>query len=86
MKKTLVHIGSSLFLGGTILFGFIHLAIANYIPNIMESKIPYGTSVWEIFFEAMIDTKTFFPYFLSILFMLVGIYFLILAYKDRSNA
>lgn len=85
MKKNTVHIGSALFLGGTVLFGFIHLAIANYIPNIMESKVPYGTSIWEKFFEAMLDTRTILPYFLSILFMLIGIYLLALSYKDRSN-
>ena len=85
MKRILVHIGSALFLGGTILFGFIHLAIANYIPNIMESTIPYGTSIWKKFFEAMVDTRTFLPYFISVLFMFIGIYLLVLGYKDRNN-
>lgn len=84
MKRTLVHTGSAFFIGGTILFGIIHLTIANYLPTMTKWNTPPGK-----FFEAMNETSTFFPYILSISFMIIGILLLlaviILAYKERNN-
>ena len=84
MKKTLVHSGSAFFIGGTTLFGLIHLTIANYLPNMTEWNTPPGK-----FMEAMAETSTYFPYYLSILFMIIGVVQLIavilLAYKDKTR-
>lgn len=60
-------IGATFFLGGILLLGFVHLAIANFEPNLMGYSTPPG-KFEQIKEEIMIG----FPYFLSWLLMIVG--------------
>jgi preprotein translocase subunit SecG len=56
------------------------LAIANYVPNMGGWSNPPGK-----FSMAAEETMTFFPYILSILFMIIGILLLVLGYKNAKK-
>lgn len=65
--------GAILLLSGTLLFGLIHLAVANYVPNIIWSK----NNITK-FGAALQQTMVIFPYVLSIIFMSFGLILLFL--------
>ncbi|GAB1804894.1 hypothetical protein [Priestia megaterium] len=67
MKKSLQLFGTILFISGIILFGLMHLAIALYIPHLGEWSDPPGKLT--VVLDEIIG---WFPYMLSILFMLLG--------------
>ncbi len=56
-----------MFLSGTVLFGFMHLAIALYIPHLRGWSDPPGKLV-----IVLNDIVGWTPYILSITFMVVG--------------
>lgn len=72
MKKRLQIFGYVLFFSGIVLFGFMHLAIALYIPNLGGWSDPPGK------FETVLnDIMGWVPYTLSILFILIGVFIVI---------
>ncbi|WP_047980216.1 hypothetical protein [Ornithinibacillus contaminans] len=81
-------LGATLLICGVLLFGIIHLAIANYAP----SMLGWGGNTLEKFQQARDETMVNVPYFLSIAFMVIGIVLLffkefkkIVAYMTKSN-
>lgn len=66
-------LGAVLLIAGVILFGFTHLAIANYVPNMGGWSEPPGK-----FSQARDAIMVNVPYFLSILFILIGLVLLFL--------
>ncbi|MBP3951786.1 hypothetical protein [Bacillus suaedae] len=65
--------GATLFIAGTLLFGIVHIAIANYIPNMHVWSDPPGK-----FQQARKEIGVNIPYILSIIFMVFGFILLIL--------
>ncbi|MBU9714038.1 hypothetical protein [Evansella tamaricis] len=61
-------IGATLFISGIMLFGFVHLAIANYVPNMGGWSNPPGK-----FATARAETMVNVPYFLSIILIIIGL-------------
>ncbi|WP_407271163.1 hypothetical protein [Radiobacillus sp. PE A8.2] len=66
-------IGASLLLSGAVLFGFMHLAIANYVPNMGGWSDPPGK-----FNQVLRDTMITFPYYLGLILILTGLVLLFL--------
>ncbi|MDG5785996.1 hypothetical protein QA612_00740 [Evansella sp. AB-P1] len=66
-------VGSTLFIAGILLFGLVHLAIANYVPSMTGWSTPPGK-----FATARNDIMVTIPYFLSIILMLLGVILLLL--------
>ncbi|WP_411954652.1 hypothetical protein ACKXGF_02045 [Alkalibacillus sp. S2W] len=64
-------LGTVLFASGVLLFGLMHLAIANYVSYELNSFI---------FSRVMEATMVNVPYFLSIGFMVVGL--IMMFYRD----
>ena len=64
--------GYAFLISGTILFGLMHLAIALYIPTLGSWSDPPGLLV-----TTLSQIAGWFPYILSILFMVVGIIFIV---------
>lgn len=60
-------IGSLLILTGTVLLGFMHLAIATYIPNISGWTGPPGK-----FAIVLTEISGWVPYILSIIQIIIG--------------
>lgn len=71
--KRITFLGATLFITGTLLFGIVHLAIANYIPNMHGWSDPPGK-----FQKARNEIGVNVPYILSIFFMILGFILLIL--------
>jgi hypothetical protein len=67
MKRALVIMGSTFLLSGTLLFGMVYLAIANYVPQMNGWSDPPGK-----FALAMDAIMVRTPFTLSILFMIIG--------------
>ncbi|GKV69447.1 hypothetical protein NCCP2716_19450 [Sporosarcina sp. NCCP-2716] len=65
--------GGILFISGTLLYGIVHLAIANYIPNMQGWSDPPGK-----FQQARNEIGVNIPYFLSIIIMVLGLIILFL--------
>ncbi|MGM8215263.1 hypothetical protein ACLIA0_06760 [Bacillaceae bacterium W0354] len=65
--QRLEFIGATLFLSGILLFGLVHLAIANYVPNMVGWSDPPG-KLETVRKEIMLNT----PYFLSVFLIIVG--------------
>lgn len=68
MDKAKLFIGALLFLSGVILFGMMHLAIAIYIPQMLNWSDPPGT-----FISALNGISGWVPYLLSIVLMVIGL-------------
>lgn len=78
MNKTFLIAGSSFVLSGSLLFGMVYLAIANYAPHMTGWSDPPGK-----FSLAMEATMTKAPFLISILFMVIGSLMLAIAvYKE----
>ncbi len=71
--KRLTFIGGILLIAGTLLYGIVHLTIANYIPNMQGWSDPPGK-----FEQARNEIGVNIPYFLSIIFMVLGLILLFL--------
>ncbi|OBZ16491.1 hypothetical protein [Bacillus sp. FJAT-26390] len=67
MKKALIIMSSTFLLSGTLLFGMVYLAIANYAPQMNGWSDPPGK-----FSMAMDATMVRVPFTLSIIFMIIG--------------
>jgi hypothetical protein len=67
MTRLLLIVGCCFLLSGTLLFGMVYLAIANYAPHITGWSDPPGK-----FSLAMEGTMTRAPYVISILLMIIG--------------
>ncbi|MBB6452601.1 hypothetical protein HNQ94_001047 [Salirhabdus euzebyi] len=65
--KRLDFLGALFFISGILLYGIVHLAIANYVPNMGGWSTPPGK-----FAIARDDTMLNVPYFLSIILIIVG--------------
>lgn len=68
MDKAKLFIGALLFLSGIILFGMMHLAIAIYIPQMLNWSDPPGK-----FISALNGISGWVPYLLSIVLMVIGL-------------
>jgi hypothetical protein len=80
MSRLLLIVGSCFLLSGTLLFGMVYLAIANYAPHMTGWSDPPGK-----FALAMEATMTRSPYVISILFMIIGtLLFAVAIYKALS--
>jgi hypothetical protein len=81
MTRLLLIVGCCFLLSGTLLFGMVYLAIANYAPHMTGWSDPPGK-----FSIAMEGTMTRAPYVISILFMFIGILlFAVAVYKAISK-
>jgi len=72
MSKKMRYLGYVLFMSGTILFGIMHLAIALYVPSLGGWSDPPG-----LISTVLSDTAGRVPYILSIIFMIIGIIFIV---------
>ncbi|MDT3426083.1 hypothetical protein J2Z22_001603 [Paenibacillus forsythiae] len=81
MRRSFLIAGSTFLLSGTLLFGMVYLAIANYVPQMAGWSDPPGK-----FSLALDETMLRVPYIISILFMVIGIIlFAVAIYKDLTN-
>ncbi|CAH8711182.1 hypothetical protein M5W83_28890 [Paenibacillus thiaminolyticus] len=80
MNKLLLSAGSIFLISGVILFGMVHMAIANYAPNMPGWSDPPGK-----FSLAMEATMLIAPYVTGILFMIIGILLFLALYRDLSK-
>ncbi|MDR6879620.1 hypothetical protein [Bacillus sp. 3255] len=67
MMRLLLVSAFSFLLSGTLLFGMVYLAIANYVPHMTGWSDPPGK-----FSLALDATMLRAPYVISILFMIIG--------------
>lgn len=68
MRSSIMIAGSTLLLSGTLLFGMVYLAIANYVPQMTGWSDPPGK-----FSVALDATMLRLPLIVSILFMIIGV-------------
>jgi hypothetical protein len=78
MMRVLLVAGSTFLLSGTLLFGIVFWAIANYVPNMTGWSDPPGK-----FSLTMDATMMRAPYIISILFIIIGLLmFAIAMYRE----
>lgn len=81
MIRVLLIVGSIFLLSGTLLFGMVYTAIANYVPHMNGWSDPPGK-----FALTMDATMMRPPYVISILFMIIGtLLFLFVTIKALSK-
>ncbi|OPH47043.1 hypothetical protein BC351_40415 [Paenibacillus ferrarius] len=81
MRSSILVAGTSLLFSGTLLFGTVYLAIANYVPHMGGWSDPPGKLSM-----ALDETLLRIPYIISILFMIIGVTLLATAIlKELSN-
>ncbi|MED1562311.1 hypothetical protein AJ85_05620 [Alkalihalobacillus alcalophilus ATCC 27647 = CGMCC 1.3604] len=77
--KRFDRIGGVFLIAGALLFGLIHLAIAMYIPG-------RGTTISsERLFQTLYEMHGFVPYILSLIFMLLGVYFIFFMNEEKTD-
>lgn len=78
LRRLFLVAGSTFLLSGTLLFGMVYLAIANYVPQMTGWSDPPGK-----FSSVLEATMLRVPYIISILFMIIGvILFAVAIYRE----
>ncbi|WP_156130455.1 hypothetical protein [Paenibacillus durus] len=81
MRRSFLIAGSTFLLAGTLLFGMVYWAIADYVPHMTGWSDPPGK-----FSLALDATMLRVPYIISILFMVIGVVlFAVAIYKELTN-
>ncbi|KRE55959.1 hypothetical protein [Paenibacillus sp. Soil750] len=81
MRSSILVAGTTFLFSGTLLFGMVNLAIANYVPHMGGWSDPPGKLSL-----ALDGTMLRIPYIISILFMIIGVTLLVTAIlKEFSN-